>query len=159
VDTAPKIHSLDTHHCIATWDRVLLQVWRREVTAEAVRALHAIGKQFAAEIPDPLSMLSIIEPTSPPPSDKLRASISEFYRELAPRMKEQIIVAEGSGFRVALVRSVGLALSAIAPRSLPFRFVGSVTEAAAMIGPHLSPRAGGVDALQRAIGAARAQMT
>ena len=158
VDTVPQIRALDPQHCVATWDRVLLQIWRREVTQEAVLKLRAVGEQFSAEIREPLSMLSIIEPTSPPPSEKLRTSISEFYRELAPRMKEQIIVAEGSGFRVALVRSVGLALSAIAPRSLPFRFVGSVTEASRMIEPHLSPRSGGAEALQRAIHAARAQI-
>ena len=154
----PKILISDSAYCIATWDRVLLQIWRQEVTAEAVENLRRIGKAFVYESREPVSTLSIVESTSPAPSDKLRGALSAFYRELAPQMKEQIVVAEGSGFRAALVRSVGLALSAVAPKSLPFKFVGGVEEAAILIRPHLSANAGGVAGLQEAIKSVRDQM-
>jgi hypothetical protein len=155
---APRIRIVDREHCVATWDRVLLQIWRLEVTQGAVDELYKIGRQFVSEHKEPLNMLTIVEPTSPAPSDKVRASLSGLYRELAPNMKEQIVVAEGSGFRSALVRSVGIALSTIAPRSLPFKFVSSVDEAASMIRPHLSPKAT-VEHLHGAIRDIRAQMT
>lgn len=155
---APKILANEPGHCFATWDRVLLQVWRLEVTTEAVETLRKIGKAFVYESREPVSTLSIVESTSPAPSDKLRGALSGFYRELAPQMKEQIVVAEGSGFRAALVRSVGLALSTVAPKSLPFKFVGGVEEAAMLIRPHLSPAAGGVAGLQEAIRTVRAKM-
>lgn len=121
------------------------------MTAESVETLRRVGKAFVAANREPVSTLSIVESTSPAPSDKLRGALSAFYRELAPQMKEQIVVAEGSGFRSALVRSVGLALSAIAPKSLPFKFVGGVEEAAILIRPHLSPASGGAAGLQDAI--------
>ena len=158
VSAVPVIKILEPNCCFATWDRVLLQIWRLEVTAEAVENLRKIGRAFVYESKLPVSSLSIVESTSPPPSDKLRGALSAFYRDLAPQMKEQIVVAEGSGFRSALVRSVGLALSAIAPKSLPFKFVAGVEEAAVLIRPHLTPAAGGALGLQQAIKDVRAKM-
>ena len=154
----PQIRALEASHCIAIWDRVLLSIWRLEVTAKAVRDMHEIGARFVAETRGPLCALSIVEPTSPAPGEKLRASLSAFYRELAPSTKQQIVLPEGSSFRVALVRSVGVALSAIARGSLPFKFVGSVEEAGALISPYLSPSAGGAEGLQRAIREVRAKL-
>jgi hypothetical protein len=158
VSVAPVIKIIEPNYCIATWDRVLLQIWRLEVTADAVENLRRIGRAFVLESKQPVSSLSIVESTSPAPSDKLRSALSGFYRDLAAQMKEQIVVAEGSGFRSALVRSVGLALSAIAPKSLPFKFVGGVEEAALLIRPHLTPAAGGAAGLQQAIKDVRAKM-
>jgi hypothetical protein len=151
VSIAPHIRHATPNYCIATWDRVLLQIWRREVTPDAIESLSSIGRAFVATSAGPTCSLALIESTSPPPTDKLRGALSAFYREMAPHMREQIIVAEGSGFRAALVRSVGLALSAIAPSSLPFRFVGGIDEAAALIRPHLTAGAGGVNGLNVAI--------
>jgi hypothetical protein len=158
VSVLPVIKILDPNYCIATWDRLLLQIWRREVTAEAVENLRKVGQAFVYESSQPVSSLAIVESTSPAPSDKLRNALSDFYRDLALQMKEQIVVAEGSGFRAALVRSVGLALSTVAPKSLPFKFVGGVDEAALLIRPHLTPAAGGVVGLQQAIQDVRAKM-
>jgi hypothetical protein len=84
--------------------------------------------------------------------------MSAFHREIAPFMKEQIVVAEGSGFRSALVRSIGVALSAISPKSLPFKFASGIDEAAALIRPHLSAAAGGSDGLKRALAELRTQL-
>ncbi len=155
---SPLIRHATPNYCIATWDRVLLQLWRREVTPDAIENLASIGRTFVATSPGSTCSLAVIESTSPPPSDKLRSALSAFYREMAPHMREQIIVAEGSGFRAALVRSVGLALSAIAPSSLPFKFVGGIDEAAALIRPHLSSGAGGVNGLNLALKDLRAKL-
>ena len=138
-----RICALEASHCFAIWDRVLLTIWRLEVTAETK---------------GPLCILSIIEPTSPAPNDKLRAAISAFFRDMSRSTKAQIILPEGSSFRVAMVRSVGVALSAIARGSLPFKFVSTVEEAAGAISPHLSPHAGGAVGLLQAIQDVRAQM-
>jgi hypothetical protein len=73
-------------------------------------------------------------------------------------MKEQIVVAEGSGFRSALVRSIGVALSAISPKSLPFKFASGMDEASLLIRPHLSRSAGGAEGLKRALADLRTQL-
>lgn len=136
---------------------MLIQIWRLGTTSEAVANLDKVARAFLAEEGVAISSLAIIERTSPPPGDSVRAELSAFYRELAPRMKEQIVVAEGGGFRAAIVRGVGLTLSTLAPRSLPFKFVGTVREATNLIAPHLSPLAGGVEGLERAIEEVRAE--
>jgi hypothetical protein len=150
-----EVRSLSQHHCFATWDRVLLIIWRREVTPEGVEILRRIGKAFVQDAKTPLVCLTIVESTSPPPNEKVRGPFSAFHRDVAPSMREQIVVAEGSGFRSALVRSIGIALSIISPNSLPFKFVSGIDEASVLIRPHLSPAAGGIDGLKRALGELR----
>jgi hypothetical protein len=81
----------------------------------------------------------------------VRKELSAFFKELAPQMRHQLFVGEGSGFRAALVRGVGLAVSTIAPSLLPFKFAGSLDEAAVIIAPQLSPKAGGAEGLKAAV--------
>lgn len=142
---------IDRDHCIALWDRVLVQVWQLATTQIAVAQLEVIARAFIAQSSGPISSIAIVERTSPPPEDSVRDLLSKFYRDLAPQMKEQIVVADGGGFRGAIVRAVGLTLSTLAPRTLPFRFVGSVTEATALVAPHLSRTSGGEVALRRVV--------
>ncbi len=155
---ALDVRSTTQHHCFATWDRVLVIIWRREVTLEGLVALTKIGKAFVHANSTPVCSLTIVESTSPPPSDKVRGTMSAFYREVAPFMKDQIVVPEGSGFRSALVRSIGVALSAISPKSVPFKFVGGLDEAALLLQPHLSRTAGGAEGLKNALRELRNQL-
>jgi hypothetical protein len=148
----PRIRSIDANHCFATWDRVLLQIWRGEATLEAAKALQGIGAAFIKECAgQSCNSLSIVESTSPPPADKVRPVLSACYRDFAPNMRHQFFVAEGSGFRVALVRGVGLAVSALAPRLLPFKFASSIEEAARAMEPMLSQTSGGAAGLEAAV--------
>jgi hypothetical protein len=152
VSTAPNIRTIDHRHCVASWDRVLILLWRREATVEAVQSLLRVGRVFITENAGHLgSILSVIESQSPPPADSVRRQISVCYRELGPGMRYNIVVAEGGGFRAAIVRGVGLTVSAFAPSLLPFKFASSVDEAAAIIAPGLSPKAGGAAALKTAV--------
>jgi hypothetical protein len=145
------IQKLDRDYCIATWDCVLIQMWRREVTAEAVRHLIEIARRFNNEQARPICSIAVIERTSPPPSERVRSSLSHFYRGSAADFAVAAIVAEGGGFRSALVRGVGAALSMLAPKALPFEFVATVRAAALIIGSHLSPLSGGTHALERSV--------
>jgi len=148
--------SHDSDHCIVTWDRVIIQVWRFATTREAIADLELISRAFIAEQRTrKICSVSIVEHTSPPPGELVRGHLSRFYRELAPSVHEAVIVPEGGGFRAAMVRGVGVALSTLAPRSLSFKFADSVRSAADVVGPHLSPTAGGAMALEAAIEEAR----
>jgi hypothetical protein len=80
------------------------------------------------------------------------------YRELAPGMRHQLFVAEGSGFRAAIVRGVGLAVSALAPSLLPFKFASSAEDAANTIAPCLSIYAGGAGGILEALAVLRARL-
>jgi hypothetical protein len=153
------IRALEVGFVVATWDRVFIHIWRGEATPRAVEAMANAGRAWLHELGENAgSSLSIVESTSPPPNERVRPLLSAFYREVAPHLRHQLFVAEGSGFRVALVRGVGLAVSTLAPSFLPFRFVSNVTEAAGLLAPVLSPTAGGPSALVEAVAHVRAKL-
>jgi hypothetical protein len=159
VSLSPTIRYLDRDCAFATYDRVLLQVWRGTVTPRAVQELLAVGQRLVREQGSRLcSSLSVVESVSPPPTERVRPLLSACYRELAKDMRLQLFVAEGSGFRAAIVRGVGLAVSTFAPSLLPFKFASSIAEAATAIGPTLSVAAGGASALPPAIELVRSQL-
>jgi hypothetical protein len=150
-----SVRAIDRDHCVAVWDRVLIQVWHFATTISAVAQLDAIARAYIGQVKAPISSIAIVERTSPPPGDEVRALLSKFYRDLAPQMRQQIVVADGGGFRGAIVRAVGLTLSTLAPSTLPFRFVGSVHEATTIVSPHLSVTSGGEVALRRVVDGVR----
>jgi hypothetical protein len=155
----PNVRGIDQNHCFAIWERVLIQIWRGEATLEAAQELLKLSKVFLTENAGQLgNSLSIVESRSPPPSDKVRPVLSACYRELAPATRNQIFVAEGSGFRSALIRGVGLTVSTFAPSLLPFKFAASVDEAAITIAPSLPPRSGGAEGLKLTITKLRARL-
>jgi hypothetical protein len=154
-----RIRGIDENHCFATWERVLIQIWRGEATLEAAQELLKISRAFLSEISGQSgNSLSIVESRSPPPTDKVRPVLTACYRELAPATRNQIFVAEGSGFRSALIRGVGLTVSTFAPSLLPFKFAASVDEAAITIAPSLSPKSGGAEGLKQTIGSLRVKL-
>ena len=155
--SAPEIKSLTADHCFAIWDRVLILIWRGEVTDEGVAQLTKTGASFTQSLDGTLACLAIVEATSPPPRETVRKQLAAFHRGLGARMPAQIVLAEGSSFRAALVRSVGVALSAISPSSLPFKFAATFEEAAALIAPFLSASAGGAVGLGVAVRELRRQ--
>ena len=74
------------------------------------------------------------------------------------RMTAAVIVAEGSGFRSALVRGVGVALTTLTPHRVPFKFCSDVDEAMIQLSPVVPTAFGGVAALKGAIEQLRAAM-
>jgi hypothetical protein len=146
-----SVRNINPSYCVATWDRVLIQLWRGEATLEAAQQWLKIGEAFLLErAGESCSSLSIVESTSPPPADKVRLALSASFRGLAPHVRHQIVVAEGSVFRSALVRGVGLTLSLV-----PLRYAVSIDEAALTLAPDLSPAAGGADGLKTAVSTIR----
>jgi hypothetical protein len=144
---------------VATWDRVLIQQWRGPATLEAAQQWLVLGEEFIKESGgQPCSNLSIVESSSPPPSEKVRRALSASFRGLAAGMHHQIVVAEGSAFRTALVRAVGLTLSTLSSSSLPLKFVVSLDEAALTLAPDLSAAAGGAAGLKSAIMSLRSHL-
>ena len=129
------------------------------MTPQTVQELLSVGQLLVREQGAGVcSSLSVVESVSPPPNERVRPLLSACYRELAKDMRLQLFVAEGSGFRAAIVRGVGLAVSTFAPSLLPFKFASSIAEASAAIGPTLSIASGGASALPAAIEAVRSQL-
>ena len=114
--------------------------------------------QLVTSSRDPVSSLFIIERGSPAPDDATRKSLASFSRDIVSRMSISVVVAEGGGFRSAMVRAVGVTLTTILPHSSKFRFVNDVTSASQLIEPHLKAGSGGAQGLLAAADELRAMI-
>ncbi len=149
---------MDDDHVVATWGRTFIQIWRGAATDETTKRVNELAATFIAASAAPATSILVVESKSPSPNDACRKNFAAFSRDLTSRMKMSIVVAEGVGFRGALVRAVGAALSTILPHRSGFKFVDDVSGAADLIAPFLEPNSGGPAALVRAAKEARAKI-
>jgi hypothetical protein len=152
------IHALDDAHVVATWGRTLIQIWRGVPTGKASANVNKIANVFVAADPFPATSLFVVEPRSPSPDDETRRNFATFSRDIVSKMSLAVIVSEGGGFRGALVRAVGVALTTMVPHRSHFKFVNDLETAALLLKPHLLPRTGGAEELVRTAELLRARI-
>lgn len=139
----------DDAHAVATWGRTFIQIWRGAPRAHTSARINELASAFLAASSVPATSLWVVEAKSPAPDDATRKNLAAFSRDLASQMRLCVVVAEGGGFRGALVRAVGAALTTILPHRTRFKFADDVGAAAELLGPHLPPGSGGPEALLR----------
>jgi hypothetical protein len=159
VAASVELRALDPAHCVAIWARTLIQIWRGVATGEACIEMNRIAAEMVEANPFPATSLFIVEASSPPPEDEPRRELAKFSRHIVSRMSIAVIVAEGGGFRSAIVRAVGVTLTTLMPHRVPFKFVDDVRTAAKLLDPHLAPRSGGAQELLHAVEELRAKIT
>lgn len=143
------IRVADDAHVVATWGRTFIQIWRGAPSGKTSANVNRLALEFLAAGGVPATSLFIVEARSPSPDDETRRNFAAFSRDIVSEMKLAVIVSEGGGFRGALVRAVGVALTTIVPHRSNFKFVNDVEAAAQLLGPHLAPGSGGPPALVR----------
>jgi len=107
--------------------------------------------EFAGASVIPATMLFIVEASSPAPDEETRKNFATMSRDVVGKMAMGVIVSEGGGFRGALVRAVGVALTTIMPHRSPLKFVNDVETAVGLLKPHLVLSTGGVQGLLKAV--------
>ncbi len=117
----------------AVWNAVVVQVHRAVADAGAIDALSRARTEVLNRRHSKWSLLLVIESSAPPPPAEPRRALLNFLKEERPRVEHWLAVAEGGGFRAATVRSVGVAVSFLAPRAFPFTIVESVGAAVAAL--------------------------
>lgn len=152
------VRVLDDAHVVATWGRTFIQIWRGAPTGKTSAKVNVLAAEFVASATFPATSLFIVEARSPSPDDETRRNFATFSRDIVSQMKLAVIVSEGGGFRGALVRAVGVALTTILPHRSNFRFVNDIDMAAQLLGPHLLPGSGGPPALIRIAEEVRAKL-
>jgi hypothetical protein len=145
----------DEAHVVATWGRTFIQIWRGAPNGKTSAKVNQLAGEFVAASAIPATSLFIVEAKSPSPDDETRRNFATFSRDIVSQMKLAVIVSEGGGFRGALVRAVGVALTTILPHRSNFKFVNDLETAAQLLGPHLVPGSGGPAALVRVADEAR----
>jgi len=144
------VYACDSVHVVGSWSTVLIQIWRGPPSGEAFAGVNRAAQAFVDSHTKPVCCLFIVERSSPPPDDEARKKLATFSRDIVSRMAISAVVAEGGGFRAALVRAVGVTLTTILPHSSKFKFVNDVAVAVRLIEPHLKLPNGGEHLTQAA---------
>jgi hypothetical protein len=155
VDTQILVDQPD--HCIAIWHQTVIHIWRGAPTVPAISGMVKACNLLLASGEGNVTCLGIVERSSPPPEEAARAALARWSSDVVPKMAMAVFVADGSGFRSALVRGVGVALTTLMPHRIPFRFFGNLSEALDQLAPKLPPRSGGVLALRNVVEDLRAK--
>lgn len=150
-----RVVAQDQDHCIALWERVVIQLWYGETRPMAVHSMSRVCEELLRTAPRQASTILLIEPTAPAPGAEGRKALADWSGRVAARFVRAVVVAEGGGFRSSLVRAVGVAFTTLTPHRLPFKFFAGVTEGASHLGPTLSDPQGGPRQLEAAIAALR----
>lgn len=156
--SAIQIVLKDPDHCIATWHQTVIEIWRGAATVTGVRHMMKTCEKLLANGKGGVTYLAILERSSPAPDEQARTILAQWSREVVPRMAGAVLVAEGTSFRAALVRGVGIALTALLPHRVPFKFTGTVEEASVLLAPLLPTSVGGSSALRAAVEEVHSQM-
>jgi hypothetical protein len=155
-----RILAQDGDHCLAVWHRTGFAIFRGPATIESVTGLSRLCLSLAGDAEREgrrATYLSVIERSSPPPIQSVRHELALWSRDVVPQMAVAVMVAEGGGFKNALVRAVGVTLTVLAPHKVPFKFAASVAEAAVLVEPFIARGAGGAAELALAIADVRAR--
>src|SRR4051812_29303563 len=152
------VRVVDDIHVVGVWGATLIQIWRGAPTKALTLEANGIAEALIASSSVSVSSLFIVEARSPPPDDETRKALAAFSRDIVSRMSISVVVAEGGGFRSALVRGVGVALTMILPHSSKFKFVNDVSSGVQLIEPHLKPGSGGAKGLLDAAQGLRAKI-
>ena len=158
VSVPALVRVVDDVHIVGVWGTTLIQIWRGAPTGILSAEVNRIARGMVESSVHPISSLFIVERGSPTPDDETRKNFAAFSRDIVSRMSISVVVAEGSGFRSALVRAVGVTLTTILPHSSKFRFVNDLASAVRLIEPHLKPGSGSAQGLTAAAEELRAKI-
>ena len=147
----------DRDFFVAQWQRTVISVYRGAPTVEHVASITAACRSLLKINEEPVTYLGVVERTSPAPTEPVRRELAQWSRDIVTKMSVAVMVAEGGGFRSALVRGVGVALTVLTPHRVPFKFAGSVAEGAELLARFLPASSGGPEQLVAAVEEARAR--
>jgi hypothetical protein len=133
-----KIHASSRDCVFATWERLVLAVWRGNTTVAAVRRGDQVLAQYAAECGERVFLLTVVEENSPLPPLEARMELAACLRRASTVVARSALVFEGEGFRAASVRAVVAGISLFSRPEYPHRVFASVGSAARFLAGGLS---------------------
>ena len=133
----------DADAYIASWHSTVITVYRGPASLQHVTIASRHCRELVERDAGAATYMGIVERTSPPPTEGVRRALAVWSRDVVTQMAAAVMIAEGGGFKNALVRGVGLALTALAPHKVPFKFASSVTEGVQIIARFLPAELGG----------------
>jgi hypothetical protein len=148
---AARIVAHDADYCLATWHQTVISIFRGPASVEHVASISKQCRALLDSGNSSVTYLSVIERSSPAPSEPVRRELAHWSRDVVSRLSAAVLVAEGGGFKNALVRGVGVALTMLAPHKVPFKFASTVAEASELLARFIPDNAGGPAEVARAV--------
>jgi len=152
-----RVVAQDSDYFVAVWHETVFTVFRGPATLQHVLEISQTCKALLAENRGAVTYLSVIERSSPAPTETVRHELAIWSRDVVSKLAVAVMVAEGGGFKNALVRGVGVALTVLLPHKVPFKFASSVEEGAVLVAQFLPEKAHGPSELMLAIAGARSR--
>ena len=147
----PRIVAQDGDYFVSVWHETVLTCFTGPITVQHASTISNACKGLLAEARGDATYFSVIERSSPAPNEAVRRELATWSRDVVSKMKLAVLVAEGGGFKNALVRGVGVALTVLVPHQVPFKIASSVEEGVSLLAPFLPGKAGGPAELSLAI--------
>jgi hypothetical protein len=127
---SPSVHAWTRDQVIATWESVIIVVYRFETTMSGAAAAQEVFDALAREHRDGAFVLTVVEENAPMPTPEVRAMMARFLATRAPQIILSAVVYEGTGFRAAAVRSLVTGLALVSKLPYRHKVFATVDEAA-----------------------------
>lgn len=146
------------NQALATWDNVVISVWRKETTLQGVANAKRVFDAAMDEHPGGVFLVTVVEfeATMPPPES--RDALARLLADGSGRTILSAVAYEGTGFRAAAIRSIVSGLALLARLPYPHQIFASVDDACAWFSrtsPHARSWGDRGRALSQAIGEVR----
>lgn len=127
------IQSFSKDYLFATWQHLVLAVFRGETTVQGVREGQRVFDEHAKNWPGGVLILTVVEEGAPMPDAAARNELGRMLKSGAGRTKKSAVVYEGDGFRAAAVRSVVTGISVFSKPPFPHKIFARVADAAGFL--------------------------
>src|SRR5437868_3612317 len=119
MDPAPRVVMSDRHHRVAVAGDTVFALFRAGPTESRIvdgwdRAMSDFGRGGRKAL-----FFGVVEEESVPPGDDTRKAFTRFFERHSGSIEVCVVAVEGSGFRVALGRTIVTGVMHLMPR---FRF-------------------------------------
>lgn len=125
-----NIESIDHQHAVATSGALMLCLWRKVTTHEAVLELHGVSTALARRAPEKIAFLTVVESSADMVSGPVRSELVRVFRGVGDSVSCSALVFEGQGFQAAAARAVTTTINQLARQPFPHRVFGDVIAAA-----------------------------
>ena len=133
-----NVFEANSDFTVASFDAVLIVVWRTPPTVEAFRTLDSYTSQFVQERASSIAVLVVIEPTSDkPPAQAARQENVRLSKKYDNTIAANATVLIGSGVKHSMTRFVISTIQLMSPSRIPHATFESVPVATVWLAKHL----------------------
>jgi len=147
----PLRFTCDHHAQIIVWRDVLVIVAYGPTTMESQNEIERTATALQDRVPAGIGFISIPLEHMGMPDEPVRREIRRVTSSIAPRMRGMVAVVEGSGLRVAAIRSLMMAFKMILQRHSPTHVTRDLRSALTWLLPRLDGGAARLDELDEVL--------